>query len=282
MLPEACETEICSELIGYLPYILYNDDFNDRPPDNFVITVPPKNLSGWEAIFERVFESKNPKYSLAETLKKEAKARKSILGDVTRFLDESLTSEWSKFAPKKEKISTDIDIKTETKELRIMIADELNSNRRFFDISNRSKGFIWYYNFIMKIRFNPKHTQNIKDTVFLLDEPGSYLHETAQTSLCGKLKNISENEGVVIYCTHSPKLLNPQNIPLNNVLIIEKSSKGYITSKSINQYKTTAKKNTAMQPIFEASMIPEYETIAKDEKMLCVEGIYDKYAITIL
>jgi len=280
-LPDKCKTEICSELINRLPYILYNDDFNDRPPNKLTITVPAKKLLGWEAIFERVFKSTNDKYSLAETLSKDDKTRKSILDDVIKFLDSSLTSEWQKFAPKKEKISTDIDIKTDTKELCIMIADELNGKKRFFDISNRSKGFIWYYNFIMKIRFNPKHLSNIKDTVFLLDEPGSYLHETAQTSLCKKLKDISVNEGIVIYCTHSPKLLNPQFIPLNNIMIVEKSSKGYIIPKPINEYRTTSQRNSAMQPIYEALLIPEYETITTVENVICVEGIYDKYAIEL-
>jgi len=280
-LPAECITKICSVLIHRLPYILYNDDFNDRPPNKLEITVPAKNLGGWEAIFERVFRSTNSSYSLAETISKDDKTRKSILDDVITYLDSSLTDEWRKFAPKKEKISTDIDIKTDTKELRIMIADELNGKKRFFDISNRSKGFIWYYNFIMKIRFNPKHLSNIKDTVFLLDEPGSYLHETAQTSLCKKLKDISVNEGIVLYCTHSPKLLNPQYIPLNNIVIVEKSSKGYITPKPINEYKTSSQKNSAMQPIYEALLIPEYETITKTEMLICVEGIYDKYAIEL-
>jgi len=165
--------------------------------------------------------------------------------------------------------------------LGVLIEDDLNGKSRFFAISDRSKGFIWYYNFIMKVRFNPKHTANIKDTVFLLDEPGSYLHEMAQESLCKKLKDISEAEGVVIYCTHSPKLLLPQIIPLSNIMIVDKSSKGYISATSINSYKSNSKRNSAMQPVFEALMIPEYEMIHTSDKILCVEGIYDKYAIEL-
>ena len=36
-----------------------------------------------------------------------------------------------------------------------------------------------------------------------------------------------------------------------------------------------------MQPVFEALMIPEYEMIHTPDKVLCVEGIYDKYAIEL-
>ena len=207
--------------------------------------------------------------------------RKSILSDVENYLNNALTNEWRKFSPKREKISIQLEMDVAKSSLGVLIEDDLNGKSRFFAISDRSKGFIWYYNFIMKVRFNPKHTANIKDTVFLLDEPGSYLHEMAQESLCKKLKDISEAEGVVIYCTHSPKLLLPQIIPLSNIMIVDKSSKGYISATSINSYKTNSKRNSAMQPVFEALMIPEYEMIHTPDKVLCVEGIYDKYAIEL-
>ena len=280
-LPTGEQNKLGDEIIKHLPYILYNDDFNDRPADSISISKDPdSNKSGWEAIFDRVFKSTANNYSLNACIEEnDPKLRKSILSDVEHFLNEALTNEWRKFSPKREKISIKLEMDMANDSLGVLIEDSLNGKSRFFSISNRSKGFIWYYNFIMKIRFNPKHTANIKDTIFLLDEPGSYLHETAQESLCKKLKDISEHEGIVIYCTHSPKLLLPTIIPLNNIMIIDKSSKGYISATSINNYKTSSKRNSAMQPVFEALMIPEYEMIRSTDRVLCVEGIYDKYAI---
>lgn len=282
-LPIDLQNKIGNEIIGYLPYILYNDDFNDRPLDSIPISTDEKKTkSGWEAIFDRVFKSTAQSYSLLSCLKQsDSKTQRSILSDVEKYLNDALTKEWRKFSPKREKIAIQLGINVEKSTLDVFIEDDLNGKSRFFNISDRSKGFIWYYNFIMKVRFNPKHTANIKDTIFLLDEPGSYLHEAAQASLCKKLKDISEAQGVVIYCTHSPRLLLPQNIPLNNIMIVDKSSKGYISAINISNYKTTGKKNTAMQPVFEALMIPEYEMIHTNEKIICVEGIYDKYAIEL-
>lgn len=282
-LPAEEQNKLGDEIIKYLSYILYNDDFNDRPADSITITADSKkSKSGWEAIFDRVFKSTSPNYSLNACLQeKDPKMRKSILSDVENYLNNALTNEWRKFSPKREKISIQLEMDVAKSSLGVLIEDDLNGKSRFFAISDRSKGFIWYYNFIMKVRFNPKHTANIKDTVFLLDEPGSYLHEMAQESLCKKLKDISEAEGVVVYCTHSPKLLLPQIIPLSNIMIVDKSSKGYISASSINSYKTNSKRNSAMQPVFEALMIPEYEMIHTSDKVLCVEGIYDKYAIEL-
>ena len=173
------------------------------------------------------------------------------------------------------------DEKKPIKDLFIRIVETKSGNAgRFFSITDRSKGFIWYYNFVMKIMFNPKQSGSPKETVFLLDEPGSYLHEIAQASLCEKLSDISKKEGIVIYCTHSPQLLNPKYVSLNATLIIAKSKEHLINATPISSNNVLhSRKNSAMQPIFDALMIPEYEQFYVNEKILCVEGIYDKYCI---
>lgn len=280
-LPEDTQDEIGHGIVMSLPYTLYNDDFNDRPPDSIPITTDTKKAhTGWEDIFDRVFASANSSYSPAKCLQNaDEKIRRSILSDVENYLSNALTNEWRKFSPKSENISIQLDINKATKTLDVFIKDYLNGHERFFSISDRSKGFIWYYNFIMKVRFNPKYVGNIKDTIFLLDEPGSYLHETAQENLCKKLKDISAAEGIVVFCTHSPHLLLPQYIPINNIIIVNKTSGKYITVKHLSDGGSSLKRSSALQPVYDALMMPEYETITKGEKVLCVEGIYDKYAL---
>ena len=54
-LPSKLQNELGDALIGYLPYILYNDDFNDRPPNLIAISEIGNYLSGWGAFFNRVF-----------------------------------------------------------------------------------------------------------------------------------------------------------------------------------------------------------------------------------
>jgi hypothetical protein len=67
-----------------MPYILYNDDFIDRPP-NF-IEVPrkkPEEFSGWLAIFERLFEVTDTNYSLFELADEaDLRRRNTILSKV--------------------------------------------------------------------------------------------------------------------------------------------------------------------------------------------------------
>lgn len=279
------EDLICRTIIDAMPYILYNDDFNDRPVSEIPLNSSESNE--WYDIFERVFKSTNDNYSLKSIAEIDDRVRKSIVSEVETYLSNTLTEAWSKFSPVKKDISISLDIKPEKNVLLVYVKEQINGrSSQFFTVSDRSKGFIWYYNFIMKIRFNPKQTGAENETIFLLDEPGSYLHETAQADLCKKLKDISKKEGIVIYCTHSPQLISPMHIPLNNILIVEKSksskqsSSTYIAVESVaTKNHTQSVRNTAMQPIYEALQIPEFQTILSSEKILCVEGIYDKYCI---
>lgn len=272
------------EIVKKLPPILYSDDFNDRPAGEVDLS-EEGNSSEWERIYSRVFNNALNKsdFSIFSLYDIDNRRRKSILSDVSKYLSDNLTDAWSRFSNEKKKITISFDI-DEVKDnditkriLQINIIENVNGQERTFGISDRSKGFIWYYNFIMKIQFNPK--QNIKEnTIFLLDEPGSYLHETAQNELCKKLVEISNDEGIVIYCTHSPQLLNPLYIPLNSINIVSKT-KSKVSCSSIGNAKTNSLKTTAFQPVFEALQIPEFKYIENDKKIVIVEGIYDKYAL---
>ena len=88
-------------------------------------------------------------------------------------------------------------------------------------VTQRSKGFQWFFNFIMKLKFNPKYTQNPENAIYLLDEPGSYLHSSAQTELLKKLCDIGKNN-TIVYCTHSQYLLDPDVINIGWIKICSK------------------------------------------------------------
>lgn len=282
---EEVEEAMAVEIVKMLPPILYSDDFNDRP-DSEVILTDSGRSSEWERIYSRVFSNALNKegYSIYSLYDVEDRRRKSTLFDVSEYLSNNLTEAWSRFSNEKKKITISFDIQEIKNEstkriLKIDIIENIDGKDRTFRISDRSKGFIWYYNFIMKIQFNPKQDLT-ENTIFLLDEPGSYLHETAQNELCKKLVEISKKEGVVLYCTHSPQLLNPMYIPLNTIKIVSKS-KSKISCSTIGNVKTNSTKKSAFQPIYEALQIPEFSKIDDEMRIVIVEGIYDKYSLEL-
>jgi predicted ATP-dependent endonuclease of OLD family len=290
--PEQADA-LARNIIEGMPFILYNDDFSDRPPNTISIpsSRPQAGMSEWLAIYEVLFNRTNPTYSVFSlTREKDPRRRDSILSDVQAELNHTLVQSWKTFSPTSES-RLDMQIKLtlnanpeEAKEkypfrLEIQIVEVVAKRERFFHVVDRSKGFLWFYNFVMKLEYNEKRKGAAKETIYLLDEPGSYLHSSAQERLCKKIKSISENHGKVIYCTHSHHLLNPDHIPLNRVHIVEKTKMKNIRVIPLPEYKTKTPSTSAMQPIHEALQIPAFEFIRSSSKVVLVEGIYDKYAI---
>ncbi len=272
---------ICKEIIrSELPYILYNDDFNDRPANS--IEIDENKKTEWLEIYERVFE--NAGHNLYDVIEeKNEEKRATIIEDVVLKLNNNLTKTWNRFKLgslfSKLKISLVVDV--EKKKILVKIIEDKDGHMYYFKVDDRSKGFIWYYNFTMKLMYNPKFVGKEERTIFLLDEPGSYLHASAQDNLCNKLMEISQKNGIVVYCTHSHHMLNPKYVPLNNIMIVEKDKKQLITLNKATEINTNITKNHAFQPIYEALQLPFYNTIEKEDLIVAVEGIYDKYAIEI-
>ena len=280
-LSDEFQDSLAKELIrAELPYILYNDDFNDRPENN--IDINKLNKSDWLEIYERVFETAG--HNLYEVMNEtNEEKRATIIGKVVSELNKKLTATWNKFKLGTifSKLKIDLKLDVPNKKLSVKIIEEKNGQNYHFKIDDRSKGFIWYYNFTMKLMYNPKFIGKEDRTIFLLDEPGSYLHASAQETLCKKLMEISEINGIVIYCTHSHHMLNPNYVPLNNIMIVEKEKRNLITLKRATQINTEVTKNQAFQPIYEALQLPFYRTMLENESVVLVEGIYDKYAIEL-
>ena len=71
---------------------------------------------------------------------------------IEKNLNKTLTESWNKFKLTKTmgNINISLDLNTETRNLNISIEENINKEDYFFEIDDRSKGFIWYYNFIMK------------------------------------------------------------------------------------------------------------------------------------
>jgi hypothetical protein len=280
--------ELADLIVSNLPYILYNDDFIDRPPS--YIDIPkdePEQPSDWLAIYEKVFAACAEPHSIFKVAQEpDARRVESIISDVEEELNNRLSKAWKTFNLEKH---GDMSIRLRfvpsatagLKRLRVQVVEKIGKKERFFDIIDRSKGFLWFYNFVMKLEFNPKVAGSKKDTIYLLDEPGSYLHPAAQEKLCAKLKDISQKEGVVMFCTHTHHLLNPEYIPLNSIYIVEKDKTKNIKATPLPQVKPTQKNQSAYQPLYEAMQVPALNFIKPDKTVVCVEGIYDKYALEL-
>lgn len=279
------ESIFIEKLILKLPFILYFDDFRDSFPDKIEISSAANNH--WLEVIEELFASTNDSYSVYELPKAEKRHRNNILADVKRKLNNTLTKEWANFKlDNKDALEIRIDFDTdETTKKHYLLFEVIEKNEegkeRNFYVRDRSKGFYWFFNFVMKLEFNPKFMDDRKDTVYLLDEPGSYLHPFAQNKLCKKLLDISK-ESTVIYCTHTHYLLDPEIIPLNTIHIATKNDFGKIKFEKCNSYSRHSNNlQSAFQPIFDALYLKPFNLDFTYKKMLLVEGIYDYYSFSM-
>jgi predicted ATP-dependent endonuclease of OLD family len=82
--------------------------------------------------------------------------------------------------------------------------------------SERSAGFIWFFSFLVKFAQVRKSGGNL---ILLLDEPGLTLHGKAQADLLRYFVEKLVPKHQVIYTTHSPFMVPPQDLP--SVRIVE-------------------------------------------------------------
>ncbi|WP_366924786.1 AAA family ATPase [Metallumcola ferriviriculae] len=229
-------------MVKRLPNILYFDDFSDRVPE--LVTFPANYVSErkysrgkdreWQEIIVEIFSrALHEEFSLTKFLQLEDEDdQDNYLSDVTKTLNNEIIDEWRKLKSAFSAISDEGDkLELEIKHSLVedkptfkfkVIDSESSGNDRKFDIGQRSKGFQWFFNFIMKLKFNPKYKLNPENAIYLLDEPGSYLHSSAQTELLRKLCDIGQNN-TIIYCTHSQYLLDPDIINIAGIKIVSKS-----------------------------------------------------------
>ncbi|WP_193748195.1 ATP-dependent nuclease [Exiguobacterium indicum] len=69
--------------------------------------------------------------------------------------------------------------------------------------SQRSKGFIWFFSFIVWFDSIKEQLETDRDIILLLDEPGLSLHALAQEDFLDYIENLADDHQI-IYSTHSP------------------------------------------------------------------------------
>lgn len=284
------QEEIAKKIVEHLPTMLYVREFDTFKEDIILRPNPQQKKAEKEyrELFNNLFLSATGgTVSLDKYIElPDTRESQPILNRVTQFLNEEFTKRWTKF--NMEHNFSDLELKLIHNEgkLKISVAEKVKNDTFSFNISDRSSGFKWYFNFIMRTLFNPIHKNgNNNQTLYLMDEPGTFLHESSQKSFAQELKDIIKGN-YLIYTTHHFQMINLKNISLNNIYIVEKFNKLVVAEKSTHYtgYNNDAKKG-AMLPIFHSLRFTFVDMIRdeqnKNKKFLIVEGLHDYYFINL-
>ena len=125
----------------------------------------------------------------------------------------------------------------------------VKTNENTTNISERSNGLRWYLNLFIDILANDIKDENV---IFLLDEPGVYLHVNAQRELLRLFYDLCRSDHQVVYSTHSPYMIDSNNII--NVRAIEKDEKGYtnIYNTAYDNKLNSVSKRETLSPLVQA------------------------------
>ncbi len=298
-LSSTLEPKFVKALVEELPYILYFDDFTDRVPESVQFSADYKTTGKiansknkeWQEIIVEIFrraevdgiqDELSPLKSFFNL--KNDDRRSDILSDIEDILNKEIIEEWkrikqsghNKFADDSENLS--LELKYEDHIFIFKVRDKsFNDKKRTFNIDERSKGFQWFFNYMIKLKFNPRYKEKQENSIFLLDEPGSYLHSSAQSELLAELKTVSKKNKIV-YCTHSQYLLNPKIIQLGSVKIAEKSS-SVVTLTEYGSYKGKDDKG-ALSAVYQALQLNFMHDFVG--KIIITEGTTDMYFFALL
>lgn len=275
--------EIVIKSIVYdLPNIIYIDDFKDIVPEEI------KKGSQWYPYIEEIFKKNNE--NIDKFSKYDLPDRQTVLADIKDNLNESLSQLWDKMhisqTIRNEFRTLDIDLRFENNIFQFLVVDlrEKRENGRSrkvaFPVNMRSKGFQWFFNFFIKMKYNWKHT-NDEDygSIILLDEPGVYLHTTFQSELVKVLRDLSKNN-IIFYTTHLENMVNPKVVKIAEINVAKRNNE-IVTIEKIT--KIDDNKNLGeITPIINALKIDNFPLVHYNEKIIITEGMTDKIFLNLL
>lgn len=147
--------------------------------------------------------------------------------------------------------------------------------------SERSNGLKWYFSLFIDTKAK---IDNNRPTLYLLDEPGVYLHVKAQKELLQYFNHLCNDGNQVVYTTHSPFMIDNNNV--YNIRAVEKDEYGNSKIyKSIYNHQLSEKsKMETLSPLKEAfgmelryNIGPQYT-----QNNVIVEGVTDAMYFTAM
>jgi predicted ATP-dependent endonuclease of OLD family len=272
-LSQETQDAICKNILGKCPSIQYFEDFKDQIPDFINMTPGGQYYDlGWSSTIEGLFFHADSNVTVEQFQNlSDVNARKSALNKVNLALNKQFTNRWNKKLKGVKSIhEVELVYDPSTRLFTFQIVGE--DKTTVFAIDERSKGALWYFTFLLKTEFKKRKLRaDLGKTLYLIDEPGSNLHSSAQVNMVEDFRTLASDSNV-IYTTHSQYLIDKEN--LSNVYIVE--CRGIVRVVKYQEYLQGKKIETSYyQPIIDALEIQPFSLDVPWKKVLLVEGIYD-------
>lgn len=209
--------EIILELVKKVPQIVYYPNFSFDFPSK--LNLDEKNDQSLEQELYRdsisdiltTIGSMNIQSHIVDRLQNNSESDQEALESVANQMGIKITEvvfgAWDElFDSRGKEIQVLPKIDNEKKSfLELKLKDGANK----YQISERSLGFKWFFTFLLFTEFRKNRGNEFGELLFLLDEPASNLHSTAQKKLLKIFEELASN-CKLIYATHSHHLIEPK------------------------------------------------------------------------
>lgn len=236
------------KLIAYIrsdivPEILYFDDFIFQIPEQICFAktgvieteeVSHPNNKTWQLVINDVLKAVHEQMTfqnhVVEVWETDKDAASNRLSQMEKALDEKITKRWGDLFGRNKINFKEIKLEPEYIDGKLYLSFKIRTeSKKEFLVKERSKGFKWFFSFLLFTEFRKKRTSNI---LFLLDEPASNLHSSAQAKILDALDELS-TDALVIYSTHSHHLINPKWL-VGAYICINENLSGEVLAGSLN------------------------------------------------
>ena len=234
------DNKIWNQIVNYiesdlLPEILYYEDFIFNIPEDIIyrqgeaqlVIDEGKNIV-WQLVLDDIIKTVNPKFGtfkemVVDIWNKDNDTALNRISQIEEVLNQKITNSWKAlFQNESGQVNfkeIEIATKIENSDFKVSFKVKTDSGK-LFSIKDRSKGCRWFFSFLIFTEFRKSRTNNI---LFLLDEPASNLHSSAQSKILEAIYELSQNS-IVIYSTHSHHLINPKWLTGTYIVINDKIS----------------------------------------------------------
>lgn len=281
---EKLERVLAQEVVRRAPYILYFEDFQDSIPDKiFTRKQSDAYNHAWYEIVDGLFYNTDPSYSIKKyesyffkSNLREDDAR-SVLKKVNKTLQKTFTEKWENLSGVQEIEEAEITYNSAKKYFEIKVTERDGTT---YSVHERSKGAVWYLAFLMKTEFRRKKLrEGSGKPVYLIDEPASNLHSTAQQKMVEDFYTLVEDT-TLIYTTHSRYLISPTNV--KNTYVVQRS-RGVVKCTRWGDYiRGKEAKTSYYQPLHDCLNIVPNNFDMPWEKAVIVEGPSDALTINLM
>lgn len=188
-----------------MPRILYYENFLFEFPERIYLTGERSNNNAYKDIIEDIVQEIIPngsiQTSLVDNYLSNDAGSQDIFDAIKSKLQDKISNEvfssWGQLFNSSDLIAS-IEMRFGMEQIvdgqDFYVEIKIKENSDLFYISERSLGFQWFFSFLFFIQFRKNRKTDLGETLFLLDEPASNLHSTAQKKLLETFEKLVDDK----------------------------------------------------------------------------------------